>query len=191
LTVRAVRAAYDAVVSERHRAFVSAGRRATNEMPRLEDLDPESREFLENFQCRSDGDPPWARVEKPLEQSRIAVITTSGLIRKSDVPFDLGNPEGDFSFRVVPMDTDPADLTFSHVSTNWDRTGFAMDINVVLPVTRLGELAAEGVIGSVARNFYAFMGAIFNFDSIIRTSAPAVADLLKADGVDVALFIPT
>ncbi len=160
-------------------------------MPRLEDLDPESREFLGSFQCRSDADLPWTRFAKPLSRSRIAIITTSGLIRKTDVPFDLANPEGDFSFRAIPMSTDSANLTFSHVSTNWDRTGFAMDINVVLPVDRLKELVAEGVIGSIASDFYAFMGAIFQFDKIIEKSAPEVAALLKADGVDVALFVPT
>lgn len=86
-------------------------------MPRLEDLDVESREFLGGFQCRSDGDPPSNRLRKGLKDSRIAIITTSGLIRKSDAPFDLGNPEGDFNFRAVPMDAQPAELTFSHVST--------------------------------------------------------------------------
>ncbi len=160
-------------------------------MPRLEDLDIESREFLGGFQCRSDGDPPSNRLRKGLKDSRIAIITTSGLIRKSDAPFDLGNPEGDFSFRAVPMDAQPAELTFSHVSTNWDRTGFAMDINVVLPADRLSELAADGRIGGTAPNFYSFMGAIFNFDNIIEKSAPELAGLLKAEGVDIALFVPT
>jgi D-proline reductase (dithiol) PrdB len=160
-------------------------------MPRLEDLDTESREFLGNFQCWSAGPPAMTPLSKPLSECRVAVITTSGLIRKSDQPFELGNPAGDPSYRTIPTDTDPAELTFSHVSTNWDRTGFAMDVNVVLPVDRLHELAAEGIIGSVAKNFFAFMGAIFQFETLIEKSAPAVAGLLKADQVDVALLVPT
>ena len=47
----------------------------------------------------------------------------------------------------------------SHISTNFDRTGFQQDINVVFPVDRLRELAARGTIGSVADFHYSFMGA--------------------------------
>jgi D-proline reductase (dithiol) PrdB len=121
----------------------------------------------------------------------VAVITTSGLIRRRDKPFELTNPAGDPSYRVIPVDTDPAELTFSHVSTNWDRTGFAMDINVVMPVDRLRELATERVIGSVAENFYSFMGAIFQFDQVIEHSTPELCHLLKEAQVDAALLVPT
>jgi len=160
-------------------------------MPRLEDLDPESRVFLQAFRCRSGGDPPWCGVKKPLRESRIALITTSGLIRRSDTPFDLANPAGDFSFREIPVDTAPSELTFSHVSTNWDRTGFAMDVNVVMPTDRVRELAREGVVGSLAADFYSFMGAIFQFEPLIEKSVPALVRRLEADNVDVALLVPT
>ena len=160
-------------------------------MPRLEDLDPESRQFLGAFQCRIENDVPFIRPGKPLAESRLAVITTSGLVRRSDKPFDLTNAGGDASFRIIPTDTDPSELTFSHVSTNWDRTGFAMDINVILPIDRLRELAKEGIIGSVAGAFYAFMGAIFRFDTLLKDSAPEVGRRLREDGVDIALLVPT
>lgn len=160
-------------------------------MPRLEDLDPDSREFLGNFKCWTGGAPAMTALKKPLSQCRVAVITTSGLVRKSDPPFELGNAAGDPSFRVVPCDTDPSELTFSHVSTNWDRTGFAMDVNTVMPIDRLRELAHEGVIGSVAKNFYTFMGAIFQFETLMYKSSPEVARQLKEDGVDIAFLVPT
>ena len=47
----------------------------------------------------------------------------------------------------------------SHVSTNFDRTGFQQDHNVVFPIDRLNELAEEGEVGSVASIHYSFMGA--------------------------------
>ena len=160
-------------------------------MPRVEDLDEESREFLSSFQCRSDGDPAWTPLSKPLSQCKVAVITTSGLIRRTDEPFELTNPAGDPSYRVIPADTGPAELTFSHVSTNWDRTASAIDINVVMPFDRLRELAREGVIGSVAERFYSFMGAIFQFDRLIGESTPEVSRLLREAEVDIALLVPT
>jgi hypothetical protein len=41
-------------------------------------------------------------------------------------------------------------LPMSHVSTNFDRTGFQMDINMVLPLDGLRERARFGIIGSIA-----------------------------------------
>ena len=68
-------------------------------------------------------------LSKPLSECKIALVTTSGLIRKSDKPFDIGNTAGDPTYRIVPTNTDPAGLIVSHTSTNWDRTGFAMNTN--------------------------------------------------------------
>jgi D-proline reductase (dithiol) PrdB len=160
-------------------------------MPRFEDLDPDSQQFFSSFKCREDGPPPWTALKKPLSECKVAIVTSSGLIRKSDVPFDLSNPEGDPSYRVIPADTNSRELTFSHVSTNWDRTGFAMDVNVIFPVDRLKELVAEGFIGSLAENYYAFMGAIFNVEPLIAKSAPEVGRHLADAGVDIALMVPT
>jgi D-proline reductase (dithiol) PrdB len=160
-------------------------------VPRLEDLDEESRAFLSSFQCRSAGDPPWRPLSKPLSECKIALVTTSGLISRNDKPFELTNPDGDASFRMVSVDTDPADLTFSHVSTNWDRSGFAVDMNIVLPLDRLRDLARDGVIGSLSKHFFSFMGAIFQFDHLIGESAPAACRLLKQAEVDVVLLVPT
>jgi D-proline reductase (dithiol) PrdB len=42
---------------------------------------------------------------------------------------------------------------------NFDRTGLQEDWNVAFPLERLKELAADGVIGSVAETHYSFMGA--------------------------------
>ena len=38
----------------------------------------------------------------------------------------------------------PTDLLCSHISINFDRTGFQEDWNVVFPLDRLNEMAAEG-----------------------------------------------
>ena len=160
-------------------------------MPRFEELDPDSQTFFAGFKCRDDGAPPWTPLAKPLSECCVAIVTSSGLIRKSDAAFDLSLPEGDPSFRTISADTNPRELTFSHVSTNWDRTGFAMDVNVIFPVERLRELADEGIIGSVASTHYAFMGAIFNVEPLIADTAPEVGRRLRSAGVDIALMVPT
>ena len=47
----------------------------------------------------------------------------------------------------------------SHISVNYDRSGFQEDINVVFPIDRLRELEADGTIGSISDFHYSFMGA--------------------------------
>lgn len=159
-------------------------------MPRIDFLDPESQEFIRNYQCREGGQPIMTALRKPLSECKVSLITSSGLIRKDDRPFDLSNPDGDPTYRIIPSSTDPADLTLSIVSTNWDRSGFAADINVVFPIERLRDLADEGEIGSVADDFYAFMGSIFQTDPLVEKSAPEVGRRLRNAGVDVALLVP-
>lgn len=120
----------------------------------------------------------------PLAERRIAIITTAGLHRHDDQPFVPGRGE----FRVIPDATDTADLITSHVSTNFDRTGFQQDINVAFPIDRLRELADQGVIGSVAAFHYSFMGA--TDPDQMAPKARDLAGLLKKDNVDAVLLAP-
>lgn len=113
----------------------------------------------------------------PLSQRRVAIITTAGLHRRQDRSFTLGMGE----YRIIPNDTDMGDLIMSHVSSNFDRTGFQQDLNVVFPIDRLRELAADSSIGSVARYHYAFMGA--TPPTAHEVIAKDLAGLLREDGV--------
>jgi D-proline reductase (dithiol) PrdB len=76
----------------------------------------------------------------------------------------------------------------THISTNFDRTGFQQDWNVVFPLDRLRELAATGVIGSVADYHYSFMGAAAPAD--MESHARKLAGLLQGDQADTALLVP-
>ena len=76
----------------------------------------------------------------------------------------------------------------SHVSSNYDRTGFQQDLNVVFPLERLQEMAAAGEIGSVADYHYSFMGATEPEELEARTRQ--LAGLLKADKVDAVVLLP-
>ena len=92
-------------------------------------------------------------------------------------------------YKVIPGDAEADDLVMSHVSVNFDRSGFQADWNVVFPLERLKELAAEKSIGSVARFHYSFMGAtwpITKFESKVRE----LAGLLKQDHVDAVVLSP-
>jgi D-proline reductase (dithiol) PrdB len=91
-------------------------------------------------------------------------------------------------YRAIPATTRPADLLCSHISINFDRTGFQEDWNVVFPLDRLNELAAEGRIGSVGATHYSFMGAADPLE--MEAAAREVADRLREDGVDAVILPP-
>ncbi|MBI37755.1 MAG: selenoprotein B glycine/betaine/sarcosine/D-proline reductase [Alphaproteobacteria bacterium] len=126
---------------------------------------------------------PWTDL-KSLKESRVALISTAGLHRSEDSPFVAG--AGDY--RIIPDEWDMDDLVMSHLSTNFDRTGFFQDLNTVFPIDRLHELAEEGAIGSVASRHYSFMGA--TPPHLMETVARDLAGLLKEDRVNAVLLVP-
>ena len=127
---------------------------------------------------------PWIR-PKPLEESTVAIVSTAGLHRRADPPF---NP-GAVDYRLLPGDVDFADVVVSHISSNFDRSAFQQDPNIWFPLDRLREMAADGEIGGVSRWHYAFMGAQPNHQAL-QATGEEVGRLLAADAVDVALMVP-
>lgn len=123
-------------------------------MARLEQLPEPMRSHIANLSCPTFSTQPWT-VGSDLQARRVAIISTAGLHRRGDRPFD--GMTGDY--RIIPGNIAAGDLVMTHLSTNFDRTGFQQDWNLVFPLDRLKELAAEGIIGSVAEFHYSFMGA--------------------------------
>ena len=121
----------------------------------------------------------------PLAEARVAIVTTAALHEAHDTGFT----NDDTGFRV--LDRTARDLVLGHWSPNFDRAGFAADLDVVFPIDRLEELATVGRIGSVAPRHLAFAGNQEDSVSRIRLdSGPAAAALLAADAVDVVLLTP-
>jgi D-proline reductase (dithiol) PrdB len=152
-------------------------------MVHLADLSESERSLYTALDCPTFETQPWVE-GPPLTERRVAVISTAGLQRRGDRPFTFGAVD----YRIVPANIEAGDLVMSHVSTNYDRSGFQMDLNVVFPVDRLRELAADGVIGSVADYHYSFMGATApeQMEAAVRN----LAGPLKQDRVDAVLLVP-
>ena len=68
--------------------------------------------------------------------------------------FELG--DSDAHFETLPRNA--RDLAIGHHSVNFDRGGFAADINVVYPIDQLEEMCEAKIIGEVADKHYAFAG---------------------------------
>lgn len=152
-------------------------------MARLDQMPEDERNHLLALSCPTFNSSPWV-TGPPLAKRRVALVTSAGLHLRSNLPFGVGASD----YRIIPTDTSSNDLVMSHISTNFDRTGFQQDWNVVFPLDRLRELAGEKVIGSVADYHYSFMGAT---DPIrMEATARNLAQIMKNDGVDAVLLVP-
>jgi D-proline reductase (dithiol) PrdB len=141
------------------------------------------RGHLGNLPCPAFETTPFVDAP-PASERRVAIVSTAGLHRRDDRPFGLGSDD----YRVIPGEAKANDLVMSHVSTNFDRTGFQQDLNVLFPLDRLREMADRGEIGSMADYHYSFMGA--TEPEKMESAARKLASLLKDDGVNVVLLVP-
>lgn len=160
-------------------------------MPRLERLSEVQRKTALTFPAQVNDDTPWTPLRVPLSAARVALVTSAGLHVRRDRPFVSDHHVPDQSYRVLPSATPAAEVLQSHSSIGFDRSGIQRDLNVTYPVDRLRELAERGTIGSLAENFYSFMGALRTWDLLEGETGPEVARKLRADGVAVVFLTPT
>lgn len=159
-------------------------------MAKFTDLKSSSKRFIEHYPFPELGAPAFHRLEKRLEQCRVALITTAGLHLKDEQPFSSAFLSSDCSYRVLPRSARLCDMSISHTSGDFDRSGINQDLNVVFPIDRLEELVAAGKLGSVAAEHYSFMGSLPRTGDLRRNTAPAVAGLAAKDAVDIVLLTP-
>ena len=136
------------------------------------------------------GPPPWTPLRKPLQECRIALVTTAGVHLKGQEPFNMEDPEGDPSYRIIPTEVSLDGLTITH--DYYDHRDADKDLNIVFPLTRLKELAREGIIEGTASCHYSFMGHIdgSKLCALLQGTAPQVARRLQEEKVDAVLLTP-
>lgn len=134
--------------------------------------------------------PPLSHLAKPLSSARVALLTAAGVHLRSDAPFDMVNPDGDASYRLIAEPASVRDLTITH--DYYDHRAADRDVNCVFPVERLRELAGDGFIGEVGPRHVAFMGHVLGRERerLLEETAEAMADAFLQDGVDAVLASP-
>ncbi len=137
---------------------------------------------------------PWTPVRKPLSEAKLALLSTAGLSMKEDTQFDMEGERrrptwGDPSWRRIHADAASASIEANHLHID---SGYILrDLNVALPLDRLREIVAEGVVGSMADTHYSIMGYQGNDTRILENeSAPAIARAMREQEVDLALLAP-
>ena len=129
---------------------------------------------------------PFVRPKKPLERSRLALVTTGGVHLPGQPRFDIDDPDGDCSYREIP--TGAHDLTWTHA---YYRPDEGSDLDAVFPLQTLRRLVRDGVVGDLSARHFSFMGAIHDPASLVESTAPEVAGKLVEDQVDVVLLTPS
>ncbi len=145
---------------------------------------------------------PFTRSERPVSESQIALLTSSGHFATGNDPQPLGAQAmtqveaeeriGEFLREAPALSEIPVSSSADVIEVRhggYDVRGSLTDHNVSLPLGRLRELEQEGIIGSLHEVAYSFVGACAQ-TRLINHTAPDWADRLKSTGSDVVLLIP-
>lgn len=129
--------------------------------------------------------PSWCAVKKPVNQSRIALLTSAALRLNHQEPFA---PSEDLTYRLIPSDSEASEIVIDHHS----RIGPVPRRNpeIVFPMAALASVAAKQIVGSLSPVHVSFMGGIRRHPEVENELAPAIARELKQADVDLALLVP-
>jgi D-proline reductase (dithiol) PrdB len=159
-------------------------------MAHLWDLKLAYRALIQSYAFRRVDWRPGARLTKPLNKARIALITTAGFYLPGQAPFEASFRHDDCSYREIPAGTAVSTLRIGHTSDAFDHAGIESDRNLALPLDRLRESVEEGLIGEAAPRHFSIMGSIIAPGRLIRESGPEIAGKLRLDAVDGVLLVP-
>lgn len=136
---------------------------------------------------------PWTPMDKPLNQTTIALVTSAGISLKTDPPFDMEREKreaiwGDRSYRAIPRGTTEKDIDVNHlhINTNYIR----QDINIILPLARMAEFEREKIIGRLAPTSYSFYGFQWQSTDFLNEAIEPISKRMKLEGVEAVLMTP-
>jgi hypothetical protein len=132
---------------------------------------------------------PFTALNKPLNQSRVALVTTAAPYQPDKGDQGPGAPYNSAAkfYRAYSVPIDPApDLRISHVGIDRAHTT-AEDPRSWLPLAQMKRLAAEGRIGEIAPRIH---GAPTNRShrTTVEQDCPDILARLGEDGADVTIL---
>jgi len=136
---------------------------------------------------------PWTPLAKPLSQCAISLVSSAGVALKTDRPFDQGIERrdpwfSDPSYRVIPQTASSGNVRVYHLHIN---SSFAeQDLNCIMPVERLNELATLGEIGRAGPSHYSYMGYTLRPEALLQQSVPSIVSHLREEHVDGVVLVP-
>jgi D-proline reductase (dithiol) PrdB len=135
---------------------------------------------------QADSEPDFVKPSKSLSDSRLGVLSTAGTYVAGQVAYHY---KDDTSIRVIPSSTSVDDIRFSHVTENY-LVDARQDPRCVFPIQALQKLADQGVIGSLADNYFSCMGGIYSQRRVTAELIPRLEAKLRSEEIDLLLLIP-
>ncbi|OGP49974.1 MAG: hypothetical protein A2Y79_14775 [Deltaproteobacteria bacterium RBG_13_43_22] len=130
---------------------------------------------------------PWAFFKKPLQEATLALISSAGIFREDQEPFDPW-AVNDLSFREIPKDTSLNRLKLHH--NYFDHRDALKDLNCVFPLERLRELEGERIIGRLAPTAITLgMGRLYKRTALQTETVPRIVEVLRGQDTDAVLLI--
>ena len=131
---------------------------------------------------------PFVPARRALPMLNLALISSAGVYINGTEPFDTRAPDGDFSFREIPLEVGPTDVLFA--ARGYDPAAVLKDMNSQVPLQRLLEFEANRVIGKLNPVFWSFSGAITDAGRLVEEMLPRLLERVKRYEVQAALLIP-
>ena len=136
--------------------------------------------YSNHYQWAKNTTTPFTTLQKPLEDCRVAVITTAmpdteqGRARRDVYPLPS---------RPYPDSMYTAELSWHKGVTHTDDTAS------FLPLRALDEAAERGIVGELCERFYT-VPTDYSQRNTNEVDAPHLLNLCREDAVDIALLVP-
>ena len=150
-------------------------------MTKISEMPAVAKGFISALKLTPVKNAAWKASVVPKER-RVSIVSTAAVSRRGDKPFSWLAKD----HRIFHK-TDK-DLVMTHVAVEYDRTAWQQDLNVIIPLDRLDEMAQDSEIGSVANYHYSFLGSSDPVN--MEKSARQVANMMKQEGVNTVFLIP-
>lgn len=147
-----------------------------------------ANERLENYPFIENINAPFTPMRRSFPMLNLALISSAGAYIDGTEPFDIESRDGDVNFREIPIEVEAEDLLYA--ARGYDTTAVKDDRNAQIPVDRLLEYEANGVIGKLNNVWWSLSSWIPNAALVANELAPKLAERLAHYDAQAALLIP-
>ena len=134
----------------------------------------------------ADTPPAFARLKKPLRESRVGLLATAGAYVVGQRAYHY---KDDTSIRAIPKTTPTEKIHFSHITENY-LPDPRRDPNCVFPIDPLRALEKERVIGELADELFTCMGGVYSQRRVEEELIPTLDEAFHQQEVDAVLLVP-
>ena len=145
-------------------------------------------ENLSNYPFVENTHAPFTPLQRALPMLNLGLISSAGAYIDGTDSFDLSSKDGDVNFREFPIEVEAED--FLYAAKGYDAAAVREDRNVQIPIDRLLEYEANGVIGRLNNVWWSLSPWIPNAALVASELAPQIAERLISYEIKAALLIP-